>query len=330
MKNINKPSAKELIIANKQFLTLIGIAIAFYVFSFSVSSTRFTSILHISSFMTLAALGQTLVFLIAGIDLSVASLLSASAILFTTLLNDSVPFSLTIVIVIFCSALFGMINGLGVSFLKIPALVMTVATQYILRGITLIATNGKPISLDGEKFSYWVNRSFIGSITGGMFVMFLSVTLLMGLLYLTKFGREVRFFGSNEKVAFLSGVNIKKITILTYLIAAAFTGLTGIMLVGYTGTAAVRIGDSYLLPSIAAVLLGGTSPLGGKGNFVRTLVGAFILTNIVSLLTVFQMPEATRQIIQGFVVLVFIVINNTELTKKVIRRKGQKVSGEIS
>ena len=118
----------------------------------------------------------------------------------------------------------------------------------------------------------------------------------------------------------MSGISTVKVTVLVYTIAAAMTGLTGIMLVGYTGTAAVRIGDSYLLPSIAAVLLGGTSPLGGKGNVVRTMIGAFILCNTVSLLTVMQMTEATRQVIEGFIVLIFIVVNNSDLQTRKKRK----------
>jgi len=311
-----KKSAWGIIGANKQIIALLIVAAIFYIVSFIVSGTKFIAILHISSFMALAAMGQTLVFLIAGIDLSVASLLSAAGILLCTLVDKGVSFAGSVVLVIAASAIVGSLNGLGISYLKIPPLVMTVAMQYILRGATLVTTNGKPIAISTASLSYWVNQGVIGPITGGILVTAICCVMLMWMLYKTKFGREIFFMGSSPRVALMSGINNDVITLKVYTLAAALTGLTGIMLVGYTGTAAVRIGDSYLLPSIAAVLLGGTSPLGGKGNVVRTIIGAFILCNTVSLLTVLQMSEAARQVIEGIIVLIFIVVNNVDIQRK--------------
>lgn len=315
-KTFGRPTLANRLLDSKQMIGLLLVAVAFYLISFFVSSTKFVSILHISSFMALAALGQTLVFLIAGIDLSVASLLSAAGILLCFFVDGNIPFGLSMLLVIVISALIGVLNGVGISCLKIPPLVMTVAMQYILRGATLVTTNGKPIAITTEGLRDWVNQDVIPGISGGVLVMIICGAILTWILYKTKFGREIFFYGSSPRVSTMSGINTTKVTILVYTIAAAMTGLTGIMLVGYTGTAAVRIGDSYLLPSIAAVLLGGTSPLGGKGNVIRTMIGAFILCNTVSLLTVMQMTEATRQVIEGFIVLIFIVVNNTDLQRK--------------
>ena len=309
-------TAGNVIAANKQIIALLAVAAIFYLISYLTSATKFIAIAHISSFMAMAAMGQTLVFLIAGIDLSVASLLSAAGILLYTLVDKSVPFGISVLLVIAASAVVGVLNGLGISFLRIPPLVMTVAMQYVLRGTTLVATNGKPIAISTEGLSTWVNQGMIGPVTGGILVMLLCGALIMWLLYKTKLGREIFFLGSSPLVGLMSGISNTGVTIKVYTLAAAITGLTGIMLVGYTGTAAVRIGDSYLLPSIAAVLLGGTSPLGGKGNVVRTMIGAFILCNTVSLLTVLQMSEATRQVIEGIIVLIFIVVNNADIHKK--------------
>lgn len=320
--NFGRPSLRDRILDSKQLIGLLLVAVIFYFVSFFVSSTKFLSILHISSFMALAAMGQTLVFLIAGIDLSVASLLSAAGILLCFFVDGSIPFALCVVLVVLISAVIGVLNGVGISCLKIPPLVMTVAMQYILRGATLVTTNGKPIAIKTDELSTWVNQGVVAGISGGVLVMALCGVVLMWLLYRSRFGREVFFLGSSPRVATMSGISTVKVTVLVYTIAAAMTGLTGIMLVGYTGTAAVRIGDSYLLPSIAAVLLGGTSPLGGKGNVVRTMIGAFILCNTVSLLTVMQMTEATRQVIEGFIVLIFIVVNNSDLHAKKKKRKA--------
>ena len=314
------PTLKNKLVDSKQMIGLLLVAFAFYLISFFVSSTKFMAILHISSFMALAAMGQTLVFLIAGIDLSVASLLSAAGILLCYFVDANIPFALCILLVIAASAVIGVINGLGISCLHIPPLVMTVAMQYILRGATLVTTNGKPIAITTDQLSNWVNQGVIGGLSGGILVMAVCGAVLMWMLYKAKFGREIFFLGSSPRVAVMSGISTVKVTVLVYTIAAAMTGLTGIMLVGYTGTAAVRIGDSYLLPSIAAVLLGGTSPLGGKGNVVRTMIGAFILCNTVSLLTVMQMTEATRQVIEGFIVLIFIVVNNSDLQSRKKRK----------
>lgn len=309
-------TAGNVIAANKQVIALLVVAATFYLISYLTSATKFIAIAHISSFMAMAAMGQTLVFLIAGIDLSVASLLSAAGILLCTLVDKSIPFGLSALLVIVASAVVGVLNGLGISFLRIPPLVMTVAMQYILRGATLVTTNGKPISISTEELSAWINQGVIGPVTGGILVMLVCGALVTWLLYKTKLGREIFFLGASPLVGLMSGISKAGITIKVYTLAAAITGLTGIMLVGYTGTAAVRIGDSYLLPSIAAVLLGGTSPLGGKGNVIRTIIGAFILCNTVSLLTVLQISEASRQVIEGIIVLIFIVVNNADIHKK--------------
>lgn len=317
-----RPALLERLRSEKQFLGLILVAAVFYVISLFVSSTEFLAILHISSFMTLAALGQTLVFLIAGIDLSVASLLSAAGILLCSLSDAGLPFAVCIALVVLACVVIGVCNGIGIASLGIPPLVMTVAMQYILRGATLVTTNGKPIAISTDALSAWVNQGRLGPVTGGILVMLLCVGAITWVLYKTRFGREIFFLGSNPAVALMSGVRTKRVTILVYAAAAALTGITGIMLVGYTGTAAVRVGDSYLLPSIAAVLLGGTSPLGGKGNAVRTMIGAFILCNIVSLLTVMQMSEAMRQVTEGLIVLAFIIVNNVDLKRKKAVRKA--------
>ena len=315
--NSLKPSLKNLAQANSSVLALLLVALAFFLLSHFVSSARFSTVLHISAFLALAAMGQTLAFLLGGIDLSVASLLSASGILLCALISGSMPMIVCIIIVLAASAVIGLLNGLGIALLNIPPLVMTVAMQYILRGITLVTTNGKPIAPKNDALSVWANKSVIFGLSGGIIILLCCVVLLTLILYKTKLGREIYFLGSNPEIAKMSGIKTRKVTIICYSLAAMLAGLAGVMLVGYTGTAAVRIGDSYLLPSIAAVLIGGTSPLGGKGGVIRTVIGAFILSNIISLLTVMQMQEATRQIIEGGIVLLFIIINNVEFKKKV-------------
>jgi ribose transport system permease protein len=328
MQNSFKPKFTDRLRNSSQTLLLLGVAIAFFVVSFAVSSSKLFSLIHIASFLAMAALGQSLVFLIAGIDLSVSSVISGAAILTCSLLKAGFPLGLSVLIVIIACAVVGVINGIGIVKFNIPPLVMTVAMQRILQGVILIITNGRPAAISTDALGNIVNNALIGPLSGAVVIMIVCIVLLSWMLYKTKLGREIYMLGSNMKVARLSGVNINAVTIKVYTIAAVLTGITGIMLLGYTGTAAVRIGESYLLPSIAAVLLGGTSPLGGKGDVIKTFLGAFILTNIVSLLTVVQISESIRQIIEGLIVLFFVIINNFNLQLKTVKKQSKTVNHE--
>ncbi len=328
VQNNLKPRLADRVRHSSQTLVLLGVAIIFFIVSLTVSSSKLFSLVHIASFLAMAALGQTLVFLIAGIDLSVSSVISGASILTCSLLKAGFPLGLSVIIVIAGCAAIGIINGVGIVKFNIPPLVMTVAMQRILQGVILIITNGRPAAISTDVLGEIVNNSLIGPLSGAIVIMIVCIAILTWMLYKTKLGREIYMLGSNLKVARLSGVNISGVTIKVYTIAAILTGITGIMLLGYTGTAAVRIGESYLLPSIAAVLLGGTSPLGGKGNVIKTFLGAFILTNIVSLLTVIQVSESIRQIIEGLIVLFFVIINNFNLQFGAIKKKAKRVNDE--
>jgi ribose transport system permease protein len=307
---ILKPKLSDYIRINRTQIALFGVATVFYLISYISVGSRFFALLHITSILAIAAAGQTVVFLIAGIDLSAASVITASSVIACTLLNEKILLILVVPMVLVVCSTIGFLNGIGIAKLKIPPLVMTIATGNIVLGIILITTNGKPVPITSAVLSRLINTKVLGPISGAILLLTVMAVFLAWLLEKTSFGRRIYMLGSSTLVASLSGVNIANVTINVYTLSGLFSGLSGMMLLGYIGTSSIVVGERYLLPSIAAVLLGGTSPLGGKGNFIRTVMGAFILTNILGLLTVLQVSQATREIMEGAIMLFFIIVNN--------------------
>ena len=128
------------------------------------------------------------------------------------------------------------------------------------------------------------------------------------LLNRTTFGRSVYGIGNRERAAYLSGVNTRRVVMIAFVISGALSAFGGVLLAGYASKAAQSMGDAYLLPAIAAVVLGGTSILGGKGSYLGTVAGVILITLLQSILSVMQMPEAGRQIIYGVVIVAMLLL----------------------
>jgi ribose transport system permease protein len=128
------------------------------------------------------------------------------------------------------------------------------------------------------------------------------------LLTRTTFGRAVYAIGNRERAAYLSGVDTRRIVLIAFVIAGALSAFGGVLLAGYASKAAQSMGDTYLLPAIAAVVLGGTSILGGRGSYLGTIAGVILITLLQSILSVMQMPEAGRQIIYGVVIVAMLLL----------------------
>lgn len=307
-----RPTLKDRLRTNKTEVGVFGVAVLFYLIAYFTISGQFFPMLNIASVLAIAAAGQTIVFLIGGIDLSVASVITGASVLASTLLSANVPFVPAVFIVLASGLIFGIMNGIGITKLKVPPIVMTIATGNILLGVILITTNGRPKPSTSTLLSQLVNGKVFGQITGAIIVMVIVGIFLTWLTKKSTFGRKLYMLGSNLMVAKLSGINTDNVTIKVYALSGFFSGLTGLILLGYTSTSSLNVGNSYLLPSIAAVLLGGTSPLGGKGSYIGTILGAFILTTIISMLTVLQVSQAFRQILQGLIIILFIIVNNSK------------------
>lgn len=276
------------------------------------------TVLVISSFVGLVAAGQCFVILIGGIDLSVPWVLNAAAIMLTvTSLGQEGRAPWAILVTLGLGVLVGAVNGFGVAFLGVPAVVMTLAMDGIMEGLTLGLTGGFTCGACSSYAPPVVQAMAHGASLGfpnALWLWLAVILLVSGALTLTRFGRATYAIGNNPLAAFLAGVSVPGITILLYAASGFFSALAGIMLVGFGGQASLGMGDPYLFQSIAAVVIGGVSILGGRGYYLGAAAGAVSLTVLVSVLLALDMPDYFRSILYGVVILALLLLYGREET----------------
>ncbi|WHH60369.1 ABC transporter permease [Petroclostridium sp. X23] len=262
--------------------------------------------LVIASFLGIVAMGQTLVVLTGGIDLSVAYALNLGAVMMTQITSE-MGGAAAAVIVIITGLMIGLGNGLGVAYLKISPMIMTLAMNSILKSVTYVYTDGTPKGSAPEWLRFLGTGSVLG-IKAAVIVWIILAVIVLVLLSKTAFGRKIYALGNSESTAYLSGINNKRVIICLYALSGMFAAIAGMMMTGFSGLAYLGMGDALQLSSVAAVVIGGTSILGGKGGYSGTMAGAVIIYLLLSILQVLDMKDAGRQIIYGMVILVVLFI----------------------
>lgn len=268
-----------------------------------LSFNYYNSLVVLASFLAILALGQGTVILTGGLDLSIPWTIGLCGILLASLVSGSdgalvyaVPLVLLVGIAI------GFLNGFGIVALGLSPIVMTLAVNGLLQGVALLYSGGTP---DG--FSSPLLRSFMTARIAGVtpivpFVLLFVVFAIM-LLGRTAFGRRVYAIGNSERAAELSGIPVKWTTIKVYMLSGFCSALVGILLTGFSGQASLGMGDEYLLPSIAVVVVGGALITGGRGSYVGMLGGVILLTALQMLLAGTTIPPSARSILYGLVIL---------------------------
>lgn len=270
------------------------------------SADHVVQLLVIASFLGILAMGQTLVILTGGIDLSVAYMLNLGAVIMTQAASENGG-GTALIIMLAAGLLVGALNGLGIAYLKISPIIMTLAMSSILKSVTYVYTNGNPKGAAPD----WLRFLGTGSIFGirlALLVWLVLAVITVLLLTKTTFGRKVYALGTNANVSYMSGIQNRQMIILVYTLSGLFAVLAGMMSVGFYGLSFLGMGDTLLLPSIAAVVIGGTSIMGGRGGYGGTIAGAVIIYILMSILTVLDMRDAGKQIIYGLVILVVLFL----------------------
>jgi ribose transport system permease protein len=290
---------------NPALISLIGTVFVFVaggiVFPQVFSLNYLRQQLQVASFLGIAATGAMLVILIGGIDLSLPWVLTAAAIISSALSGRGALISIGAGLLVGLVA--GLTNGLGAAILRIPSIIWSLAVNFIFLGICVFITGG--FMPQGHPTAI-IKTIGIGRTLGVpniiLFWCALSAYVILTLT-LTRFGRFIYAVGMNEKVAFLSGIRTRRIIIGIFIMSGICNALTGIMLSGYSNQAFQAMGDPYLIPAIAAVVIGGTSISGGSGSYPGTIIGVIFITYLSSLLSVLQVPEAGRQIFFGVIII---------------------------
>jgi len=250
-----------------------------------------------ATFIAIPAFGQFVVVLTGGLDLSLPGVISLSGVLFTGFAaahNGNIWWALPLVCLIGIGV--GIVNGLGITFLQLAPVVMTLAVGVILSGVVLVYTNGTPKGGTPPAIIHAVQRS-AGGFPYVLIVLVVFAVLATLLMNKTVFGRYLYALGSNRRVSYLSGLRVNRLTVSAYAISGFTAALAGVMLDGYGNQSYLGMGDPYLLLTLAAVVLGGVSIRGGRGFYVGVIGGALILQTISTTLSGTSLPEAVKQII---------------------------------
>jgi ribose transport system permease protein len=267
--------------------------------------------LQIASFLGIIATGAMLVILLGGIDLSVPWLVTVGGVMSAaaagwwgdTGATVAIPFGIA------CGALFGLVNGIGVAYLRVPSMIFTLGNNAVAQGLIVVQTGGFAPQDRSTPAMHLIatGRSLLG-LPNALLVWIVVGAAAVFLLHRTALGRAIYAVGNRERAAYLSGIDTQRVTLLVFVIAGACSAAAGVLLTGYSTKAYQAMGDAYLLPAIAAVVLGGTHILGGRGSYLGTVVGVILITLLQSILSVMQIPEMGRQVIYGVVIIVMLLV----------------------
>ncbi len=270
--------------------------------------------LKVASFLGVIATGMMLVILLGQIDLSVPWVVTTGAMMACAVASwGTAGVVLSVPVGILCGVALGLLNGFGVAYLRIPSMIITLATNAVAQGLMVVYSGGfSPRDFASPPMRYLATGFAIPQLPNAVIVWAAIGGAMVFLLSRTTFGRAVYGIGNRERAAYLSGVNTRRIVMTAFAISGGLAAFGGVLLAGYASKAAQSMGDAYLLPSIAAVVLGGTSILGGRGSYLGTVAGVILITLLQSILSVMQMQEFGRQIIYGAVIIVMLLLYGRE------------------
>lgn len=312
--NLKKLLSKEWLIEQKSLIALLFLVV---VVSF-LNPNFFTvdnllNILRQTSVNAIIAVGMTLVILTAGIDLSVGSVLALCGAFAATLVAMEVPVLVAVPTALLAGAALGAISGIIIAKGKVQAFIATLVTMTLLRGVTMVYTDGRPISTgftDTADTFAWFGTGYALGIPVPVWLM---VVVFAGAWYLlnhTRFGRYVYAVGGNESATRLSGINVDRVKIGVYAICGLLAALAGIIVTSRLSSAQPTAGMGYELDAIAAVVLGGTSLMGGKGRIMGTLIGALIIGFLNNALNLLDVSSYYQMIAKAVVILLAVLVDN--------------------
>jgi len=259
--------------------------------------------LQTGAFLGIVAAGMMMVILLGHIDLSVPWTMTAAAMMATTVGGPAaIPTGLAI------GLLVGLFNGFGVAYLRIPSMIFTLGVDSVMRGLMIAHTGGFAPQDSATPLMRYLAADKILGIPVAIFVWAAVSIVIAAILSRTAFGKAIYATGNREAASYLSGIRTRWVIVGAFVISGLCAALAGVLLAGYSAKAYQGMGNAYLLPAIAAVVIGGTHILGGRGRFIGTVVGVILIVLLNSVLSIMQMPEAGRQIIYGLVIIVMLLV----------------------
>ncbi|MGV8987277.1 MAG: ABC transporter permease [Cypionkella sp.] len=280
------------------------------------SWSQVETVLVLGFFLVVLSYGQGLVILSGGLDLSLPATITLGGILATSWVGASDPAAWYLLpVVLAVCGLVGMVSGLGIVWLRVPPFIMTMAMSIIVASALLGYTSGTPRGAAPFAAVGLMKTHVLGLPTP---VVVLVGFVALGWVFQSRsiYGRYLYAIGTNLEAARIAGVPVTAMQILPYVISAMCAGFVGIALVGYSNGATLRMGDDYLLPSIASVVIGGSSILGGRGTNLGTVGGAILLTTLGMIISALGLEFGLRTVIEGSIVLIALLLLREELFQK--------------
>lgn len=263
----------------------------------------------LASFIALFGLCQMIVIASggSGLDLSVGYAATMTAVFTASIMNgENRNLWMAVLIAISLGITVGLVNGLLTSYVNLPPLVVTLAMANILQGVIDVYTAGRNITGRPSPILRIIAAKSIGIFPNILFILIIVATIVMIILYKTKWGTVLFGVGANETTAYLSGINVKLVRCTAFIISGVLASLIGLLLIGNMGIAFKDMGSNYIMPSIAAVVVGGVSLMGGAGNYIGVILGAVFLQTLSNLLVALGWGDAGKWL--GFGILLFILL----------------------
>ncbi|CAH6784370.1 ribose ABC transporter membrane subunit [Vibrio chagasii] len=306
--------SKEWLIDQKSLIALIFLIV---VVSF-LNPNFFTvdnilNILRQTSVNAIIAVGMTLVILTAGIDLSVGSVLALCGAFAASMIGMEIPVMIAVPTALVAGAALGAISGVIIAKGKVQAFIATLVTMTLLRGVTMVYTDGRPISTgftDTADAFAWFGTGYAMGVPVPVWIMVVVFASVWYLLNHTRFGRYVYALGGNESATRLSGIDVDKVKIGVYAICGLLAAVAGIIVASRLSSAQPTAGMGYELDAIAAVVLGGTSLAGGRGRIMGTLIGALIIGFLNNALNLLDVSSYYQMIAKAVVILLAVLVDN--------------------
>ena len=311
-------------------LTLLGLLLLLWlILSFAtpnfMTPRNMPNLLRQGSMIAILALGETFVIITAGIDLSVGAIAGFSTVVIAMLIQGGVAVWLAILITLAVGLAIGIFHAFGITRMGLPPFIMTLASMYALRGIGLLITNGATISITNDAFTGFSRASFLGFpwTDGSWFavpMLFWMVIVVAVPAYLllsqSRWGRYLFAIGSNKEAARLSGVNVKAVTYMAYIVSAFCAAFVGILLAMRIGIGNPTQGDGWELQAIASSVIGGTSLFGAVGSVHGPLIGSFILTTINNGANLLNLNPFWQRIITGLLIILVVYFDTLRTRKR--------------
>ena len=267
--------------------------------------------LKTAAYVGMIVIGQGICIISGGIDLSVSNVVTLSSVVAAGCVKAGWGDGAAIVVALLASVLVGTINATGITFLRIPPIIMPLAMLSLLEGGLLIATDGTPPSGCGDVIKWLCKGKPLG-VPNAVFVWIIFLVLALLLMNKSKFGRHIYAIGTNESAAKLNGVKVVVTKYMVYCLSSLCAGIGGLLILGNMGSTYLTIGQQYQLMSIAAVVIGGISIQGGKGKFTGIIAGTMLMILLRDILNVLKMSNAGREIFQGVLILAVLLAYGRE------------------